>query len=225
MSSTPKLLAAIALRDLRIAQRRASDTLTPLAFFLVAASLFPLAVGPEQETLRAIAPGVLWVMALLSCLMSLGRLFEADHRDGSLEQLMLSAAPLPVIVLGKVAAHWLVSGLPLTLLAPVLGLQFGLDAAALLFLTLGLAIGTPALGLIGAMGAALTLTARGGAALLALLVLPLFIPILVFGAGAVQAAQSGLGASAHLSLLGAVLALSLFFAPLAAAAAIRISLE
>ncbi|MGS1110138.1 heme exporter protein CcmB [Achromobacter anxifer] len=225
MSSTPKLLAAIALRDLRIAQRRACDTLTPLAFFLVAASLFPLAVGPEQETLRAIAPGVLWVMALLSCLMSLGRLFEADHRDGSLEQLMLSAAPLPVIVLGKVAAHWLVSGLPLTLLAPVLGLQFGLDAAALLFLTLGLAIGTPALGLIGAMGAALTLTARGGAALLALLVLPLFIPILVFGAGAVQAAQSGLGASAHLSLLGAVLALSLFFAPLAAAAAIRISLE
>lgn len=221
----PKLLAAIALRDLRIAQRRASDTLTPLAFFLVAASLFPLAVGPEQETLRAIAPGVLWVMALLSCLMSLGRLFEADHRDGSLEQLMLSAAPLPVIVLGKVAAHWLASGLPLTLLAPVLGLQFGLDAAALLFLTLGLAIGTPALGLIGAMGAALTLTARGGAALLALLVLPLFIPILVFGAGAVQAAQSGLGASAHLSLLGAVLALSLFFAPLAAAAAIRISLE
>ncbi len=221
----PKLLAAIALRDLRIAQRRASDTLTPLAFFLVAASLFPLAVGPEQETLRAIAPGVLWVMALLSCLMSLGRLFEADHRDGSLEQLMLSAAPLPVIVLGKVAAHWLVSGLPLTLLAPVLGLQFGLDAAALLILTLGLAIGTPALALIGAMGAALTLTARGGAALLALLVLPLFIPVLVFGAGAVQAAQSGLGASAHLSLLGAVLALSLFFAPLAAAAAIRISLE
>lgn len=221
----PKLLAAIALRDLRIAQRRAGDTLTPLAFFLVAASLFPLAVGPEQETLRAIAPGVLWVMALLSCLMSLGRLFEADHRDGSLEQLMLSAAPLPVIVLGKVAAHWLVSGLPLTLLAPVLGLQFGLDAAALLILTLGLAIGTPALGLIGAMGAALTLTARGGAALLALLVLPLFIPVLVFGAGAVQAAQSGLGASAHLSLLGAVLALSLFFAPLAAAAAIRISLE
>ncbi|WP_088142983.1 heme exporter protein CcmB [Achromobacter xylosoxidans] len=221
----PKLLSAVALRDLRIAQRRASDTLTPLAFFLVAASLFPLAVGPEREILRAIAPGVLWVMALLSCLMSLGRLFEADHRDGSLEQLMLCAAPLPVIVLGKVAAHWLLSGLPLTLLAPVLGLQFGLDAAALLFLTLGLAIGTPALGLIGAIGAALTLTARGGGALLALLVLPLFIPILIFGAGAVQAAQSGLGASAHLSLLGAVLALSLFFAPLAAAAAIRISLE
>lgn len=221
----PKLLAAIALRDLRIAQRRASDTLTPLAFFLVAASLFPLAVGPEPETLRAIAPGVLWVTALLSCLMSLGRLFEADHRDGSLEQLMLSAAPLPVIVLGKVAAHWLASGLPLTLLAPVLGLQFGLDVAALLILTLGLAIGTPALGLIGAMGAALTLTARGGGALLALLILPLFIPILIFGAGAVQAAQSGQGASAHLSLLGAVLALSLFFAPLAAAAAIRISLE
>jgi heme exporter protein B len=168
---------------------------------------------------------VLWVTALLSCLMSLGRLFEADHRDGSLEQLILSAAPLPVIVLGKVAAHWLLSGLPLTLLAPVLGLQFGLDAAALLILTLGLAIGTPALGLIGAIGAALTLTARGGGALLALLVLPLFIPILVFGAGAVQAAQSGLGANAHLSLLGAVLALSLFLAPLGAAAALRISLE
>lgn len=220
-----KSLAAVALRDLRIAQRRASDTLTPLAFFVVAASLFPLAIGPEREILRAIAPGVLWVVALLSCLMSLGRLFEADHRDGSLEQLMLSAAPLPVIVLGKVAAHWLLSGLPLTLLAPLLGLQFGLDAAALLILTLGLAIGTPALGLIGAVGAALTLTAHGGGALLALLVLPLFIPILIFGAGAVQAAQSGLGASAHLSLLGAVLALSLFFAPLAAAAAIRISLE
>ncbi len=221
----PKLLAGVALRDLRIAQRRASDALTPLGFFLVATSLFPLAVGPERETLRAIAPGVLWVMALLSCLLSLGRLFEQDNRDGSLEQLMLSAAPLQLVVLGKVAAHWLVSGLPLTLLAPVLGLQFGLDASALLILTLGLAIGTPALGLIGAIGAALTLTARGGGALLALLVLPLFIPILVFGAGAVQAAQSGLGANAHLSLLGAVLARSLFFAPLATAAAIRLSLE
>lgn len=225
MHSMPKLLAGVALRDLRIAQRRASDALTPLSFFLVAASLFPLAVGPERETLRAIAPGVLWVMALLSCLLSLGRLFEQDHRDGSLEQLMLSAAPLPLVVLGKIAAHWLVSGLPLTLLAPVLGLQFGLDAPALLILTLGLAIGTPALALIGAIGAALTLTARGGGALLALLVLPLFIPILVFGAGAVQAAQCGLGANAHLSLLGAMLAMSLFFAPLATAAAIRLSLE
>ncbi|HEY9271375.1 heme exporter protein CcmB [Achromobacter sp.] len=225
MRTIPRMLAAVALRDLRIAQRRTSDALTPLAFFLVAASLFPLAVGPEPETLRGIAPGVLWVTALLSCLMSLGRLFDADYRDGSLEQLALSATPLPLVVLGKVAAHWLISGLPLTLLAPVLGLQFGLDGNALLILALGLAAGTPALGLIGAIGAALTLTARGGGALLAVLVLPLFIPILVFGAGAVQAVQSGLGANAHLSLLGAVLAISLFFAPLAAAAAIRISLE
>ena len=175
--------------------------------------------------LRRIAPGVLWVAALLAAMLSLGRLFAADHQDGTLEQMALSPTPLAVLVSGKVLAHWLTSGLPLVLLAPVLGLQFDLSARALGVLMLSLLLGTPILSLIGAIGAALTLGVRGGGVLLSLLVLPLYIPALIFGAGAVEADLAGLGAGGHLSLLGALLALGLFFAPWAATAALRVALE
>ena len=212
-------------RDLLLALRRRSDVATALLFFVIVASLFPLGIGAEPNLLRGIAPGVIWVAALLSSMLSLARLFAADHADGTLEQMVLSSAPLPVLVAGKIAAHWVVSGLPVVVLAPVLGLQFDLDAEALVVLTVGLLIGTPVLSLLGAIGAALTLGVRGGGALLSLLVLPLYIPTLIFGAGAVQAHLSGQGAGGHLSLLGALLAVTLFFAPWATTAALRISLE
>ena len=189
------------------------------------AGLFPLGVGPEPELLRKLAPGVLWVAALLSTMLSLPRLFADDHRDGTLEQLALAPQPLALIVLGKVLAHWLVSGLPLALLAPLLGLQFNLSGDALWMLSLSLLIGTPALSGIGAIGAALTLGVRGGGVLLSLLVLPLYIPVLIFGAGAVDATVTGLGAQAHLSLLAALSLSGVFFAPWPSAAALRIALE
>ncbi len=212
-------------RDLMLALRGRSEVLTTLMFFIIVVSLFPLGVGPERETLAEIASGVVWVAALLASMLALGRLFSSDYEDGALEQLMLAAHPLPVLVLGKILAHWLVSGLPLVVVAPVLGLQLGLDGETLGVLILGLLLGTPVLSLIGAVGAALTLGLRGGGVLLALLVLPLFIPVLVFGAGAVEAVRAGLEAEAHLSLLGAFLVLSLMLAPWAAAAALRISLD
>lgn len=199
------LIRAIISRDLRLALRRRADLVSALFFFIIVVSLFPLGVGPEPELLRKLAPGVLWVAALLATLLSLPRLFADDHRDGTLEQLALAPQPLGLIVLGKVLAHWLVSGLPLTLLAPVLGIQFDLSGEALWVLAFSLLIGTPALSGIGAIGAALTLGVRGGGVLLSLLVLPLYIPVLIFGAGAVDAAVIGLGAQAHLSLLGAMM--------------------
>ena len=182
-----KLLRAIVARDLRLALRRRADIVSALFFFIIVVSLFPLGVGPEPVLLRKLAPGVLWVAALLATMLSLPRLFADDHRDGTLEQLALAPQPLGLIVLGKVLAHWLVSGLPLTLLAPILGLQFDLSTEALWMLTVSLIIGTPALSGIGAIGAALTLGVRGGGVLLSLLVLPLYIPVLIFGAGAVDA--------------------------------------
>jgi heme exporter protein B len=188
-------------------------------------SLFPLGIGPEPALLRKIAPGVLWVGALLATMLGLQRMFAADHADGTLEQMVLSPASLPLIVLGKTLAHWLVAGVPLVVLAPLLGLQYDLDGGSLMILTVGLLIGTPILSLIGSVGAGLTLGVRGGGALLSLLVLPLYIPTLIFGAGAVGAHASGTGAGGHLSLLGALLALSVFFAPWATTAALRISLE
>ena len=212
-------------RDLRLSLRRQADIASVLFFFIIVVSLFPLGIGPETEQLRKLAPGVLWVAALLATMLSLPRLFADDHRDGSLEQLALSPQPLGLIVLGKVAAHWLVSGLPLTLLAPVLGLQFDLSTDALQILTLSLLIGTPALSGIGAIGAALTLGVRGGGVLLSLLILPLYIPVLIFGAGAVEATVTGVGAQAHLSLLGALTLAGVFFAPWPTAAALRIALE
>ena len=220
-----KLIHAIIRRDLRLAMRRRADIVSALFFFIIVVSLFPLGIGPEPELLRKLAPGVLWVAALLSTMLSLPRLFADDHRDGTLEQLALAPQPLALIVLGKVLAHWLVSGLPLALLAPLLGLQFNLSGDALWMLSLSLLIGTPALSGIGAIGAALTLGVRGGGVLLSLLVLPLYIPVLIFGAGAVDATVTGLGAQAHLSLLAALSLSGVFFAPWPSAAALRIALE
>jgi len=216
---------AVIRRDLLLALRRRTEVLTALFFFVIVTSLFPLGIGPDPALLRKIAPGVLWVGALLATMLGLQRMFAADHADGTLEQMALSREPLALLVAGKNVAHWMVSGLPLVVLAPILGLQFDLDAGSLGVLTLGLLIGTPVLSLVGAVGAALTLGVRGGGALLSLLVLPLYVPTLIFGAGAVQAHQSGLGAGGHLSLLGALLALALFFAPWATTAALRIALE
>ena len=216
---------AVVQRDLLLAMRRKSEVLTALFFFVVVATLFPLGIGPELATLRKIAPGILWVGALLASLLSLGRLFAADFQDGTLEQMALSATPLPVLVGAKVLAHWLLSGLPLALLAPVLAVQFDLDDGAMQALVLTLLVGTPLLSLIGAVGAALTLGVRGGEVLLALLVLPLYIPALVFGAGAVEAQVSGIGYAAHLSILMAMLVLAAFFGPWVCAAGLRVALE
>lgn len=218
-------LLAVVRRDLLLAMRRKSEMLTALFFFVIVVSLFPLGIGPEPQLLRKIAPGVLWVAALLATMLSLNRLFATDHGDGTLEQMALSPSPLGLLVAGKIVAHWLTSGLPLVLLAPVLGLQFDLDGDALAILVLALLLGTPLLSLIGAIGAALTLGVRGGGVLLSLLVLPLYVPALIFGAGAVESQVSGLGAGGHLSLLAALLALAVFFAPWATTAALRIALE
>jgi len=210
---------------LTLAMRRKSEVLTAVFFFVVVAALFPLGIGPEANTLRQVAPGVLWVGALLSSMLALQRLFETDYRDGTLEQMALSPVPMALLIGAKLLAHWLVSGVPLVLLASVLGLQFDLSADALFTLTLALLIGTPILSLLGGIGAALTLGVRGGGVLLSLLVLPLFVPVLVFGAGAVEAQVIGLGAEAHLSILMAMLLPAVFFSPWACAAAVRIALE
>lgn len=219
------LLVLVIRRDLMLAMRRRADVLTTLVFFVMVVSLFPLGVGPEMGMLRKMAPGVLWVAALLSSMLSLGRLFSADHMDGTLEQMMLAPQSLSVLVLGKMIAHWLVSGLPLVLMAPVLGIQFDMSAVALGVLIVGLLLGTPILSMLGAIGAALTLGLRGGGVLLSLLVLPLCIPVLIFGAGAVDAATAGLGVEFHLSLIGAMLVLCLAFTPWVTAQALRISME
>jgi heme exporter protein B len=220
-----KVLACVIQRDLRLAFKRRCDPLASVFFFVIATTLFPLGVGPEPGLLHSIAPGILWVAALLASMLSLGRLFALDFADGTLEQMLLSAEPLSVIVIGKVLAHWLVSGLPLVLLAPLLALQFDLPAEAIGVLLSSLLIGTPILSLLGAVGAALTLGLRGGGVLVSLLVLPLYVPVLVFGAGAVGAQASGLDSSAHLLLLGGLLAAVSALTPWATAAAVRIALE
>ena len=217
--------SAIVRRDLRIVLRRKGDALNVLVFFVLVASLFPLGVGPEPNQLRAIAAGVVWVGALLAALLSLPRLFAADYADGTLEQMLVSPQPLAAVVLAKIAAHWLSTGLPLALVAPLIGLQYGLPGDALCILLASLLVGTPVLSLLGAAGAALTLGARGAGALIGLLLLPLYVPALVFGAGAVTAAMSGLNPSAHLSLLGALLAVSSLIGPWAACAALRVALD
>lgn len=219
------LLIMVARRDLVLAMRRRADVLTTLIFFVMVVSLFPLGVGPETDMLRKMAPGVLWVSALLASMLSLGRLFSADYLDGTLEQMLLAPQSLSVLVLGKMVAHWMVSGLPLVLMTPVLGLQFDMPLKAVGVLMLSLLLGTPVLSMIGAIGAALTLGLRGGGVLLSLLVLPLCIPVLIFGTGAVGAATDGLGYSSHLSLLGALLVLAAVFTPWVAAQALRISME
>ena len=216
---------AVLRRELQIALRRKGDVLNVLVFFVVVASLFPLAVGPEPNQLRAMAAGVVWNAALLAALLSLPRLFAADYADGTLEQMLLSPQPLALVVLAKIAVHWLSTGLPLALAAPLIGLQYGLPPASLWLLLASLLIGTPVLSLLGAAGAALTLGVRGGGALLGLLVLPLCVPVLVFGAGAVGAQMIGINPAAHLSLLGAFLAVSSLVGPWAACAALRVALD
>ncbi len=212
-------------RDLRLALRRRADTGAALVFFAMVVSLFPLGVGPEPALLRSLGPGVVWVAALLASMLSLSRLFTDDHQDGTLEQLLLSTTPLPVLVLGKALAHWLSSGLLLVLASPVVALQFDLSTSAIGVLMLTLLLGTPLLSLVGAIGAALTVGVRGAGVLVSLLVLPLVMPVLIFGASAVQDSVAGLSVQAHFSLLGALLLAALVLAPLAAAAALRISLE
>ena len=212
-------------RDLLLAMRRPADVLTAVAFFVVVVSLFPLSVGPEPALLRTIAPGVIWVAALLASMLGLPRLFAADYADGTLEQMLLSATPLGAVVLAKILAHWLVSGLPLVLVSPVLALQYDLPFGSMVVLALTLLVGTPVLSLIGAIGSALTLGLRAGGVLLSLLVLPLYVPVLVLGSGAVDLAGGGINTSSHFLLMAALLVLTVAFAPWAAAAALRISAE
>lgn len=212
-------------RELTLTLRRRGEALTVLFFFVIVASLFPLGVGPDPKLLRQMGGGVVWVAALLAAMLSLGRLFAQDHADGTLEQLALAPVPPQLWIAGKVLAHWLVSGLPLILMAPALGVQFHLPGRVLGVLVASLLLGTPVLSVIGAIGAALTLGLRGGGLLISLLVLPLYIPVLIFGAGAVDGAMSGLGAEAHLSLLGGMLIMTMMLAPWAVASALRISIE
>jgi heme exporter protein B len=219
------LFGLVVRRDLLLAMRRRADVLTTLIFFVMVVSLFPLGVGPEMDMLRKMASGVVWVAALLASMLSLPRMFSADHADGTLEQMMLAPQSLSVLVLGKIVAHWMLSGLPLALIAPVLGLQFDMSPQALWILVFALLLGTPVLSMIGAVGAALTLGLRGGGVLVSLLVLPLCIPVLIFGAGAVEAVTSGMSVVSNLSFLGAFMLFALVFTPFVAAQALRISME
>ena len=223
--SASTIFRAVLWRDLLLAYRRRADVVTTIFFFVIVVSLFPFGVGPETNQLRMMAPGILWVAALLSSMLSLGRMFSFDYLDGTLEQMLLGAAPLGLVVIAKVIAHWLVSGLPMVLLAPVLGLMFDLPVDQLLVLSLSLLLGTPVLSLIGSVGAALTLGVRGGGVLVSLLVLPLYVPVLIFGAGAVTAQASAIGPQSHLLLLGAFLTVTTLFAPWATSMALRISSE
>ncbi len=226
---TAPVFSTVLARDLRLAARRRVDALLPLAFFAVAVALFPLGVGPEPNTLRQIAPGVLWVCALLAAMLSVTQLYAGDQADGALEQMMLAGgagtlAVLPVAI-AKALAHWLLTGLPLVLIAPLFGVMFDLSGDAIAALCASLLLGTPILSLLGNLGAALTLGVRNGAVLLILLIVPLCIPALIFGSGAVAAVESGSSARGHFSLLGALLIATALLAPLATAAALRIATE
>lgn len=218
-------LVLIVARDLRLALRQSADAWLAVLFFVLTAALFPFGVGPEPNLLARIAPGIIWVVALLAVLLSLERLFLADYEDGSLEQLLLSPLPLELAVLGKVLAHWLTTGLPLIAAAPLLAVLFNMDLSGLGVLLLAMLLGTPSLSLVGAVGAALTLGARRGGVLIPLLVLPLYVPALIFGVGATDAALHGLAARPHLLLLAAVLLVMLVITPLAGAAALRQAVE
>jgi heme exporter protein B len=213
------------LRDIRLALRSRAELAVQLLFYVIVVSLFPLATTPERTLLATMGPGVLWVAALLASLLSLPRLFATDHADGTLEQIALSPYPLPALVSGKILAHWITTGLPVVLLAPLLGIQYAMDTESLAVLAAALLLGTPILSLLGAIGAALTLGLRAGSSLLALLILPLYVPVLIFGTGAVEAMRAGLGFGANLSLLGAGLIVAIVGAPFAAAAAVRIALD
>jgi len=220
-----RFLMTVIRRDLLLAARRKGDWLTSQFFFVMVVSMFPLGIGADPEQLRRVAGGVLWVAALLASLLSLQRLYADDHRDGSLEQMLLSPQPALILALGKAIAHWLIFGLPLLVIAPLLGLQFALPPDAIGTLVISLAIGTPVLSLLGGVGAALTLGLRGGGTLLTLLILPLYVPALIFGAGAVDGVLAGMGAEAQLSLLGAFMGLCLLLAPWVTGAALRVSVD
>ncbi|MCP4596679.1 heme exporter protein CcmB [Neptuniibacter sp.] len=224
-SSVSGLFWAVLKRDLMLAYRKKSDLFNPLVFFLMVATLFPLGVSPEPTFLAEVAPGVVWVAALLATLLSMDSLFRSDFEDGTLEQTLLSPQPLFIVVLAKVLAHWMMSGLPLTLLAPLLGVMLFLPGEGMGGLMISLLLGTPTLSLIGAIGAALTVGLRKGGVLISLLVLPLYIPVLIFGTSAVQAAVTGLPLAGFIALLGAMLALGIVMAPLAIGAALRISVS
>ena len=218
-------LWAVVGRDLQLAVRQGGATLLAVVFFLLTVTLFPLGIGPEPAILSRIAPGVLWVAALLSAMLSLDRMFQADYEDGSLEQLALSGTPLTVVCLGKIIAHWLTTGLPLLLAAPVLAVLLNLDVDGFGALILTMLLGTPVLSLIGAIGAALTVTVRRGGVLVSLLVLPLYVPVLIFGVSAIDAALHGLDSGAHILLLAALVFAALPTCPFAAAAAVKLALE
>ena len=212
-------------RDLTLALHSRSELAVVLIFFLLVTSLFPLGISPEPALLAKIAPGIAWIAALLASLLALPHLFAHDHADGTLEQIVLARAPLPALIAGKVLAHWLTTAFPIIILCPLVAVQFGMDARDTWLLVAALLLGTPILAWLGAIGAALTLGATGGASLLALLVLPLAVPVLVFGTGAIEAARSGLGSEAHLSMLGAGFILANLTGPFAAALAVRIAHE
>ena len=216
---------AVFKRDLLLALRQRGELLQHLLFFLLVVSLFPLGTRPEAAILRAVAPALLWMAALVAALLSLQRLFRPDYDDGSLEQLLLSRAPLSLLVLAKVAAYWIGSGLVFVLFAPVVALLLSVPAGAIPVIMAALALGTPALGLIGAIGVALTLSLPRAGMLLSLLIFPLYVPVLIFGAGAMQAAINGLPASAPLLMLAGLTTLALTLAPPACAAALRINYE
>ena len=219
------MIGRVVKRELQTAFRSGAEVINPLWFFLIVITLFPLGIGPEPQTLARIAPGVVWVAALLASLLALERLFRDDYLDGSLEQLLLLPAPLPVIVLGKILAHWLLTGLPLLILSPLAALLLSLDFNSWLALALTLLLGTPTLSLLGAIGVALTVGLRRGGVLLSLLVLPLTIPVLIFATSAIDAAGQGLPVSGYLAVLGAILAVSATLSPFATAAALRISVN
>lgn len=220
-----RLFWAVVKRDLKLALRQKSDIFNTVFFFVVVVTLVPLGVGPDQGLLRSIAPGVVWVAALLSALLSLPRLFANDYVDGTLEQMLLSGEPLTLIVIAKIFAHWLTSGIPLTIISGVFAIIFDLQTDVALVLISSLLIGTPVLSLVGSVGAALTLGLRGGSVLTSLLVLPLYIPVLIFGAGAAEAVATGISSSAYFLIVGALSLFSLVVMPLASAAALRIAAE
>jgi heme exporter protein B len=212
-------------RDLLLAFRRRTEAVIPLLFFVLVITLFPLGVGNKPQLLQSMAPGVIWVAALLAAMLSLDSIFRSDFEDGSLEQLLLSTHPASLLVLAKVTAHWLVTGVPLIIIAPLLGVLLGLTGGAIGVLILTLSLGTPVLSLIGAIGVALTVGLRRGGMILSLLVLPLYVPVLIFASGAVEMAGAGLPFMAQLYMLTALLALALTLTPLPTAAALRISVS
>ena len=226
--TSDSLLRAFTLllkRDLTLAIRHRAEMINPLLFFVLVTSLFPLGIGADPKLLQAVGPGVIWVAALLAALLSLEGIFRSDFEDGTLEQFLLSSHPVSVLVIAKVLAHWLITGLPLLVISPLLGVLLGLPGDAIMILLITLALGTPVLSLIGAVGVALTVGLRKGGMILSLLVLPLYVPLLIFAANAVDTAAAGLPVTAHLSLISALLVLSLSLSPLATAAALRISLS